>query len=120
MNMEKLCRIRDIQRSIAEFERGFEKRYAICLNEGMLLCSLRRGERMSSGELGGALGLTSSNVSKVIAQVERKGYVYRMCGGSDKRQMHFTLTDSGCELLYRIGRDEIEFSDLLRSLVELE
>ena len=65
-NMEKLCKIRDVQRSIIAFEQRFVKRHGICLNEGMLLCSLHQSERLSSGELGELLGLTPSNTSKVI------------------------------------------------------
>ena len=33
--MDKLCKIRDLQRAVHQFESAFEKRYGICLNEGM-------------------------------------------------------------------------------------
>ena len=63
--MEKLCKIRDIQRSVIAFEQLFEKRYGISLNEGMVLCSLTKSDRLSSGELGEMLGLTSDRKSVV-------------------------------------------------------
>ncbi len=54
--MDKLCRIRDLQRAVNQFEAAFEKRYGICLNEGMTLCSLSKTERLCPGELGGPVG----------------------------------------------------------------
>ena len=30
--MDKLCKIRDLQRAVHQFESAFEKRYGICLN----------------------------------------------------------------------------------------
>ena len=59
--MDKLCKIRDLQRAVHQFESAFEKRYGICLNEGMTLCSLSKTGRLCPGELGELLGLTPSN-----------------------------------------------------------
>ena len=73
--MDKLCRIRDLQRAVNQFEAAFEKRYGICLNEGMALCSLSNAERMCPGRLGELLGLTPSNTSKVLRSAESKGLV---------------------------------------------
>ena len=70
--MDKLCRIRDLQRAVNQFEAAFEKRYGICLNEGMALCSLSNAERMCPGRLGELLGLTPSNTSKVLRSAESK------------------------------------------------
>ena len=50
--MDKLCKIRDLQRAVHQFESAFEKRYGICLNEGMTLCSLSKTGRLCPGELG--------------------------------------------------------------------
>ena len=56
--MDKLCKIRDLQRAVHQFGSAFEKRYGICLNEGMTLCSLSKTGRLCPGELGELLGLT--------------------------------------------------------------
>src|SRR3712207_7677516 len=69
-----------------------EKKHHLCLNEGMLLCSLSKVDRLSSGEIAETLGLTNSNASKVIRSVEDKGLVERVMGVVDKRQMYFSLT----------------------------
>ena len=77
-SIKRLCKIRDLQRAVYQFELQFEKLYGISLNEGMALCSLSKTVSLSSGELGELLGLSSSNTSKVICSVEKKGYVERV------------------------------------------
>ena len=49
--MEKMCKIRNIYRSIISYEAKLQKRYGICLNEGMLLCSLLATEQLSGLQL---------------------------------------------------------------------
>ena len=104
--MDKLCRIRDLQRAVNQFEAAFEKRYGICLNEGMALCSLSNAERMCPGRLGELLGLTPSNKSK--------GLVLRELCCKDRRQMHYSLTTKGRELLASVSCREIEIPEILR------
>ncbi len=115
--MEKLCKIRDLQRAVNEFESGFERLYGICLNEGMALCSLARAGRLSSGELGELLGLTLSNTSKVINSIERKELVERTMGTADKRRMFFVLTPKGRDLLAAIDCESIGVPELLGRFV---
>lgn len=117
MQVKTLCQIRDIYRSIAEFEIGFQRRYDICLNEGMLLCSLS-SKKYSSSELATALGLTNSNASKVIKSVENKGLVERIMGESDKRQMYFVLTLKGQEKLKTIKCGNLQVPPVLESIIE--
>lgn len=99
--MKTLCLLRDIYRFIREFEQEIQDKYNLCLNEGMLLCSLKSG-KLSSGEIAEKLGLTNSNTSKVIRSVEEKGFVERILGEGDKRQMYFRLTDAGLNKLTEI------------------
>lgn len=115
--MEKLCRIRDLQRAVGRFEANFERLYGVCLNEGMALCSLARSGRMSSGELGDLLGLTPSNTSKVINSIEKKGLIERETGIDDKRRMFFVLTPKGRELLATIDCEKAGIPDLLERIV---
>ena len=104
--MEKLCKIRDIQRAIMAFEQQFSNDYGISLNEGMLLCSLVKSESLSSKELGQLLGLTSSNASKVIASAEKKGLIMRIMGEEDKRQMYFSLKQEGKQIIEQSSRSK--------------
>jgi len=113
--METLCKIRDILRSIIEFEAKFQQKFGLCLNEGMLLCTLQSG-KLSSKELAGTLGLTYSNTSKVIKSVERKGLIKRILGKSDRRMMYFSLTAKGNEILASIQDNPIETPEQLREI----
>jgi len=115
--MERLCRIRDVQRAVARFEGDFERAHGLCLNEGMALCSIARAGRLSSGEVGELLGLTHSNTSKVLASVEGKGLVERVVCTEDRRRMYFSLTDRGRAALERIGCVEVPLPELLDGLI---
>ena len=114
--IKRLCQIRDLQRAVYLFELQFEKKYGISLNEGMVLCSLSKTASLSSGELGELLGLSSSNTSKVICSVEKKGYVERVVGTKDKRNVCFSLTASGRDLLDNVSDETVEMPDSLRAL----
>ena len=114
--MDKLCKIRDIQRAVTAFEGRFEKKYGIGLNEGMALCSLNKASPLSSGEIGELLGLTLSNTSKIIASIEKKEFVERVIGTKDKRQMYFSLTAKGKKLISGIHCDDIEMPTILKEI----
>lgn len=117
--MEKLCKIRDIQRAIIAFEQQFVDRYNICLNEGMALCSISKSEskKLTSGEISELLGLTLSNTSKVIAAIEKKELVERALGTMDKRQMFFSLTPKGTKLLSSIKCEEMDIPEMIQPLI---
>ena len=115
--MERLCKIRDLQHAVARFEAAFERRYGLCLNEGMTLCTLSRSGRLCPGELGERLGLTPSNTSKVLRAVESKGLVKREPGCADRRQMYYSRTGEGRALLAALDCREVESPPLLRELL---
>lgn len=116
--MEKLCKIRDIQHAIMAFEQQFLNDYGISLNEGMLLCSLVKREPLSSKELGQLLGLTPSNISKVIASAEKKKLILRTMGLEDKRQMYFYLEQEGIQVLELIKSHGLVLPDVLECLTK--
>lgn len=115
---EKLCKIRDIYRAIAEYEISFEKKFGLGLNDGMVLCSLSKTDQLSSGEIAGLLGLTTSNTSKIICSVEEKGLIQRTTGSKDKRQMYFSLTPKGEKLLKSIKSNPPVMPELLQGILE--
>ena len=115
-NKEPLCRIRDIYRSINDFEIEFYNKYKVKLNEGMLLCSLSKLEKCSSGEIAELLGLSSSNSSKVIISAEKKGLIERIVGKDDKRQMFFRLTEKGKECISRIKSESDSIVELIEKI----
>lgn len=114
--MKNFCTLRNIYRSIREFELKFQQKHGLCLNEGMLLCSLQSG-KYSSSEIAEMLGLTNSNTSKVIKSVEDKGYIERILGQDDKRQMYFLITESGASKLSEIKCESSEVDSLLSGIM---
>lgn len=116
--MKPLCSLRDIFRSIRDFEEAFQQKHELCLNEGMMLCSLK-DEVLKSTELAERLGLTPSNMSKVIKSVESKGLVERILGKEDKRQMYFSLTPEGRKKLTIIKKEETKIIELLEIIAQL-
>lgn len=117
-NIGILCQIRNIYHAIADFENRFIKAHDLCLNEGMLLCTLSGTDRLSSGEIAEELGLSNSNASKVIRSVENKGLVQRMLGNEDKRQMYFLLTPKGKTIISEIKSEDIELPEMLKCLIK--
>jgi DNA-binding MarR family transcriptional regulator len=114
--MNNLCVLRDIYRVLGEFEVEFQNRHHLCLNEGMIICSLRN-EKLSSGQIAELLNLTCSNTSKLLRSVEEKGLIERDLGKKDKRQMYFTLTKKGHERLRLIEKDDMELPEILSKLI---
>lgn len=111
--MEILCKMREIYRAIGEVEEQIDKLYGISLNEGMLLCCLRKTTSMCASDIAQQLGLTMSNTSKVIRSVEEKGFVVRDLNKEDKRKMFFTLTDSGKEVIEGVSVNNIDIPNEL-------
>ena len=72
--MDTLCLIRDIYRSIGDFEANFQQTHDLCLNEGMLLCTSQKG-KLSSGEIAEALGTSRVVVSRVLKDLEKQGFI---------------------------------------------
>lgn len=81
------------------------------------MCVLKTEGELTAGGLAEKLGLGFSNTSKVIASVEKKGFLKRKLGDTDKRQMYFYLTDSGREIMDSISCCDIEIPELLKSVL---
>ncbi|MDD4516781.1 winged helix DNA-binding protein [Massilibacteroides sp.] len=111
-----LCSLRDIYRAIREFELEFSQKHDLCLNEGMLLCTLCT-EMYSSSEIASNLGLSNSNASKVIRSVEEKGLIERRLGKEDKRQMYFVLSSTGRKKLKEIKEADSEIREVLMEII---
>lgn len=111
--MESLCKIRDLYRAIIMFENEFQTQLDISLNEGMALCTLKSAECLSSGQLAEQMGLSYSNTSKVIKTLEKKKLIARCIGHKDKRQMLFSITEEGQNMLFKIKQSKIQMPKLL-------
>ena len=118
MESNKICKLRNVYRAIAELENEFEKAFGLNINETMFLCTLNENERMTAGEIAETLGLSCSNTSKVIGSVEKHSLVKRRLGKENRRQMYLSLTEKGSNLLDKIKCDSFELPPLLRKITE--
>jgi len=117
--MEAICKLKDIYKALYQFEKEFSDNNGITINEGMILCCLKDGKEKTANELCEFVGLSNSRVSRVINSVETKGYIVRQMGTTDKRQMIFTLTESGRKKVNEMLSKEMDFSPITKQLSQL-
>lgn len=116
--MNTICKMRDIYKALSVFETAFEEMYAISLNEAMVLCALREaGKEITSTAISGRTEMAPSHTSKVIRAVEDKGLIRRALGEVDKRQMYFSLTETGKKRLDELDLDKVEVPEILKPLM---
>lgn len=115
-NMESICVIKDIYKTLYQFEKAFADVHQITINEAMLLCCLKDGEAKSAGMISEYIGLSNSRVSKVITAVENKEFIRRTINKNDKRQMFFSLTPKGKEKIRQMMNAELRFDGLFGKL----
>jgi DNA-binding MarR family transcriptional regulator len=75
------------------------------LSEVMALGELAEVDSLSQQELAQRLGLEKSTVSRLVAGLERRGWVVRDRDPGNRRFYQLRLTESGREVADRIGRD---------------
>ena len=117
--MEEICKLKDIYKSLYNFEKEFAEKNGITINEGMILCCMKDGKPKSANDLCGFVGLSNSRVSRIINTVETKGYITREMGVVDKRQMIFTLTEAGMQKIKEMMKQELNLSGLVKELSKI-
>lgn len=114
--MESICELKDIYKSLYKFEKDFQSRYNMTINEAMVLCYLYNGDTRSAGDICEYMGLSASRVSKVINSVEKMGYIERSISPEDKRQMLFALTTSGLRKISLMKQSDFSTEELYGQL----
>ena len=106
---------RELQDALAEFIRvyQFRDRDRICCHDVSVtqcyaLDALMRRGLATMNELAAELCLDKSTTSRVVATLERKGYVARATHPRDGRAVVLTVTASGKRLVERIVDDLVE------------
>ncbi len=117
--MESIIKLKDIYKALYEFEKQYAEMNNVTINEAIILYALRDGKPKAAHELYDYVGLSKSRVSRILADMERKGYIVRRVGVKDKRHMLFTLTFGGNEKLKEIVNQRINFSKLVTQITKL-
>ncbi len=115
--MEEICKLKYIYRFLYNFEKEFAETNGITINEGMILCCMKDGNPKLASELSDFVGLSGSRVSRVINTIENKGFIVRQMGIADKRQMIFSLTESGKQKVKEMQKNKVDMSILMTQLM---
>lgn len=115
--VRSICVMRDLVRALAALEDSLATAHGLSLNEAMVLC-VTGYERVTPSFICQQTGLSPSNTSKVTSSLERKKYLVRRLGKEDRRQMFFSLTPQGKELLEALKTHQFDIPELLRSCFE--
>lgn len=103
------CEIRQTLRRLQELEARLKKSHQMSLDEAIVLCCL--SQRCDcQGNIAGQTGLTATQASRVLARLEEKHLIERSIGQTDKRQMVFSLSSKGREILAEITPLAQQFS----------
>ena len=102
----------ELQHRIAEFVRAFGLHRPdetpcgapVPVSEAHALAALAERGALAQRQLGSFLGLTKSTVSRLVDQLERRGWVSRRPGDGDARQRLVSLTTEGEKVAADIAR----------------
>lgn len=83
-------------------------------SDGYLVQHLQHGP-VSIGELAGKLGITAQGVSKIVIEMERKGYVSRTPSAGDQRMRLVDLTAKGWDAVHFTRRARARVNRQLRA-----
>lgn len=115
--MKSLCYIREVYQAITDFESYYQQSYKLNLHEITVLGFLYE-EKLNSGQLSKELKLSPSNTSKIIRSLESKGFIERIVGEKDRRQMYFRLTSKGIDRVNIVSCNKEDMPATLRILIE--
>lgn len=114
--MDDICIIKEVYKLLYQFEKDFFEKHQMTINDAMVICCLKNGEEKSAGDICDFVGLSNSRVSKVLCTVEESGYIYRRLGSKDKRQMFFSLTETGKKKVETMKGQSLHFSEFLKQI----
>lgn len=117
--MESILKLKDIYKALYDFEKQYAKLNDITINEAIVLYSLREGKPMIASQVYKFVGLSKSRMSRIMFEIENKGYVARQTGAEDKRNIFFSLTSLGRDKLNDLINQKINFAPLVHRISSL-
>ena len=104
--------LRDALAGLVRICRFADRSTVCCHDVSMTQCSaldvLVRVGPLSLNELAGELLLDKTTASRVVATLERKGYVSRRTRPDDRRSIQLRATASGRRLMERIRKEQVD------------
>jgi DNA-binding MarR family transcriptional regulator len=96
-----LNRVRQLVRALRAFDRQAQSRYGLGAAQMFILDVLRQERELSMNDLADRTATDQSSASLAVGRLEEHGYVRRMPGEADRRQVRVTLTARGRKLVRR-------------------
>ena len=91
--------------------------YGISISQSHILDILAEEGDLTMQELAGRMFKSVSTMTRVVAQLVRRGYVKRLQDAEDRRIVHVTVTPQGKAIVAAVTRDLIETQKtILRAL----
>jgi len=113
-----LVSLRRIVRSIDLYSKKLVQTHRLTIPQVVLLREIQRNERLSSGELAKLASLSNATVTGIIDRLESRGFVRRVRGENDRRQVFIEILPHGTEILQAMP--PLLQENFVRKLQELE
>ena len=105
--------------SCQEKEERFAKRLQISRPEFRCLRCFRSDRQLNIKEIIERMHLSGSRLTRILDELERKGYIIRAFDPKDRRSSTVTLTNKGLELVQKIEKNYIEIhEEILKGVPE--
>jgi DNA-binding MarR family transcriptional regulator len=119
-----------LQSGVVAFVRGFGLHHpeltpcgvAISVSQAHAITELGDGDGLTQSELGSRLRLSKSTVSRLVGQLQERGWVHRDKGHPDDgRVVQLRLTEAGLRIHHRLARARRDrMAELLERIPETE
>lgn len=109
-------RLRQVNRTITRLYDEALRPYGLTVNQLNILAVVISEKQIRPGQLGQALGMEKSTVSRTVDRMEKKGWL-KVTSGSDSRTQNLTATAQGQQLLLTVTPiwDELQSGVLIPS-----
>lgn len=118
--IQQICMVRDLYKTLSDFENAFARDYGISLNEAIQLYTIQKeGKEMTSTAIARQTQMTPSHTSKVLRVLEEKKLIKRTLGQVDRRLMLFKTTELGALRLEALACQQVEIPAIVKALFSL-
>lgn len=109
--MNKFCTLKSVFKEIYTFEQTLQKTFGLTINEIMTLCSISTG-RPTSSAIAKELGVSFPRMSKIISELENKGFIKKNADKTDKRKTILSLSIKGKSKMSSIKESSVAFPQI--------
>lgn len=96
---EVLVSLRRIIRATDLHSRQLNKVVGLTAPQLLILQLLRQGEELTTGQVAKRVSLSQATVTTIVDRLEKRGFVRRERGETDKRKVYLYLTEQGDSIL---------------------